>query len=161
MKLLSKVNKTIIVILEYLLAVMLALAVCFIVAQVFCRYVLGSPLNWTEQTCRFMFIWMMMLGAAIVFYRDGAMAFDMLLHTFPKKLQFVLEAIIKLLIIGFSAYYGYQAFVLASSVVGRLTSGVRVPLTLMYGSMIISNVFVVLVMVEKLILHFSKKEEQN
>lgn len=161
MKILARVNKTLITFLEYLLAFLLAVAVCFIVAQVFCRYVLGQPLDWTEQSSRYLFIWMMMLGAAIVFYRDSAMAFDMLLHTFPKGLQFWLEAFIKLLIIAFSVYYGYQAFVLASSVGSRMTSGVRIPLALMYGSMIVSNIFIVLVMVEKLILHFTDRNKEG
>lgn len=161
MKVLSRVNKTLITFLEYLLAGLLGLAVCFIVAQVFFRYVLGQPLDWTEQSSRYLFIWMMMLGAAIVFYRDSAMAFDMLLHSFPKGLRFWVEALIKILIILFSLYYGYQAFVLASSVGSRMTSGVRVPLALMYGSMIISNVFIVLVMLEKLILHFTNRNKED
>lgn len=161
MKILSQVNKTVIKFLEYLLAVLLGIAVCFIIAQVFCRYVLGHPLDWTEQSSRFLFIWMMMLGAAIVFYRDSAMAFDMLLHAFPSKLQFWLEALIKLLIILFSLYYGYQAIVLASSVGHRMTSGVRIPLALMYSSMIVSNIFVVMVMVEKFIAHFISKDKEE
>jgi len=156
LKTLAKVNKTLIKILEYVLAAMLAVAVCFIIAQVFFRYVLRSPLDWSEQSSRFLFIWMMMLGAAIVFYRDSAMAFDLLLHSFPTKLRFVMELLIKLLIVIFAVYYGYQAFVLASSVTGRLTSGVRIPLTFMYSSMIVSNVFVVLVMAEKILVHLTK-----
>lgn len=161
MKTFARVNKALITFLEYLLAFLLAVAVCFIIAQVFFRYVLGQPLAWTEQSSRYLFIWMMMLGAAIVFYRDSAMAFDMLLHTFPKGLQFWIEAFLKVLIIAFSVYYGYQAFVLASSVGSRMTSGVRVPLAVMYGSMIISNFFIVLVMIEKLILHFTDRKKEG
>lgn len=161
MKTLARISKTLIKFIEYLLAFLLALAVCFIVAQVFCRYVLGKPLDWTEQSSRYLFIWMMTLGAAVVFYRDSAMAFDMLLHAFPKRLQFYLEALIQLLIILFSLYYGYQAVVLASSVTGRFTSGVRIPLTLMYSSMVVSNVFVVIVMFEKFLLHFTKNDKEG
>lgn len=161
MKTLARINKTLIKVIEYLLAALLLIAVVFILLQVVFRYILRSPLDWTEQGSRFMFIWMMMLGAAVVFYRDSAMAFDLLLHAFSPKLRFWVEAFIKVLVIFFSVYYGYQAFVLASSVVGRYTSGVRVPLTFMYSSMIVSNVFVVLVMVEKLLLHFLKRNEEG
>lgn len=161
MKTLARINKTLIKVIEYLLAALLLIAVVFILLQVVFRYILRSPLDWTEQGSRFMFIWMMMLGAAVVFYRDSAMAFDLLLHAFSPKLRFWVEAFIKVLVIFFSVYYGYQAFALASSVVGRYTSGVRVPLTFMYSSMIVSNVFVVLVMVEKLLLHFLKRNEEG
>ena len=161
MKILSKVNKVLITFLEYLLALLLGLTVCFIIAQVLFRYVFGHPLDWTEQTSRYMFIWMMMLGAAVVFYRDSAMSFDLLLHAFPKTVSYWLEALIKVLVVVFSLYFCYQAYDLASSVAGRMTSGVRVPLSFMYSSMIVSNICVVLVMIEKLLLHFTNKKEDS
>ncbi|MGM9543313.1 MAG: TRAP transporter small permease [Candidatus Limivicinus sp.] len=161
MKTLASINKILIKAIEYLLATLLLIAVVFILLQVIFRYVLRSPLDWTEQGSRFMFIWMMMLGTAVVFYRDSAMAFDLLLHAFSPKLRFWVEAFIKALVIFFSVYYGYQAFVLASSVMGRYTSGVRVPLTFMYSSMVVSNIFVVLVMVEKLLLQLLNRNKEG
>lgn len=155
----SKINRFIVKALEWVLAVLLGISVLFILAQVIFRYILHSPLDWTEQTSRYMFIWMMMLGAAVMFYRDGAMAFDLLHERLPPRVKFWVEALIKLSIIAFSVYYGYQAFLLASKVVGRSTSGVRVPLTFMYSSMGISNVLIISVMLEKIVDHFRPKRE--
>ncbi len=162
MKTLGRVNKYLVRTLEYLIAVLLFAAVVFILLQVIFRYMLRNPIDWTEQGSRFMFIWMMMLGTAVVFYRDSAMAFDLLLDTFSPRLRFWIEAFVNTVIIFFYVYYGYQAAVLAISVIGRYTSGIRIPLTFMYSSMVISNIFVVLIMVEKLLLHFIKRgrEEQ-
>jgi TRAP-type C4-dicarboxylate transport system permease small subunit len=100
---------------------------------------------------------MMMLGTAVMFYRNSAMAFDLLLHNMPKKLRFWIEALIIMIIIAFAAYYRYQALILTIKVAGRFTSGVRVPLNFMYSSMFVSNLFVVLVMVEKFIDHLRGK----
>ena len=161
MKTLARINKIFVRIIEYALAVMLSLSVIFIFAQVIFRYVLGSPLDWTEQSSRFMFIWMMMLGVAVVLYRDSAMAFDLLLHAMNGKLRFAMEAFIKIIMLFFTIYYGYQAFVLASSVIGRYTSGVRVPLVFMYSSMVISNVCVVSVVLEKLLLQFKNRKQEG
>lgn len=154
----TKFNAMLIKILEWLLGIMLGIAVIFIILQVFFRYVLNSPLNWTEQTSRLMFIWMMMLGTAVIFYTDSAMAFDLLLHKLPKKPRFWFEALIIVVIIAFSAYFGYHSLDLAIKVLGKYTSGVRVPSTFMYSSMFISNIFVVLVMIEKLVKHFRRKD---
>ncbi len=153
----SKFNSVLIKIIEWLLALLLGVAVLFIISQVFFRYGLHSPLSWTEQTSRYLFVWMMMLGTAVMFYRNSAMAFDLLLHNMPKKLRFWIEALIIMIIIAFAAYYSYQALILTIKVAGRFTSGVRVPLNFMYSSMFVSNLFVVLVMVEKFIDHLRGK----
>ena len=108
MRILSNINRVIIKTLEWLLAAMLGVSVLFILAQVIFRYVLRSPLSWTEQTSRYMFIWMMMLGAAVLFYRDGTVAFDLMYMKFSPRVKYWLSMLIKLSIIAFSVYYGYR-----------------------------------------------------
>ena len=150
----SKFNAVLIKAIEWILAFLLGIAVLMILSQVIFRYGLHSPLSWTEQTSRYLFVWMMMLSTAVMFYRNSSMAFDLLLHSMPKKPRFWIEALIIAIVIAFAAYYGYQALILSTKVAGRFTSGVRVPLSFMYSSMFISNICVVLVMVEKFIDHF-------
>ena len=65
MNALKKINSVLIHVLEYLLALLLLVSVLLIVAQVFTRYVMHAPLGWTEQSARFLFIWMMTLGVAV------------------------------------------------------------------------------------------------
>lgn len=151
MTILSKVNSVIVKVLEYLLALLLFGSVALIVAQVFTRYVLHNPLGWTEQMARFFFIWMMMLGVAVVFYRDQAMAFDLLLHSMKDPVRYFVELFIKLVVIFFTVYYGVFALKLAIQVSGRYTSGVRVPLSFMYSSMFVSNVLTLFILLEKVI----------
>lgn len=153
MKALSKLNNVIVKFLEYLVGFLLFLSVVFITAQVFFRYVFTNPLDWTEQTSRYLFIWMMMLGVAVVFHRNSVMAFDMILHRMRDPLRYFIELLIILIVIFFTVYYAYHAYSLASQVVGRMTSGIQVPVTFMYGSMVVSNVLVLLVMIEKFLNH--------
>lgn len=148
---LAKFNAKLNTAIEWLIAILLFIATCFILAQVLFRYVLHSPLDWTEQTSRYLFIWMMMMGMPVMFYRKSAMAFDLILNSIHGLKKHVLQLFIKLLILVFSAYFGYQSMVLASKVIGRYSAGVEVPLTFMYSSMVISNVIVVLVMLEQII----------
>lgn len=157
MSILKKFNAVMIHALEYLLAFLLLASVVLIVAQVFTRYVLHAPLGWTEQSARFLFIWMMTLGVAVTLYRNSAMAFDLLLHKFHDPFRYFLELFIMLAITFFSSYYGYCAYQLVMKSQGRFTSGVRVPLPFMYSSMIISNILVVLVMIEKILEHLQDR----
>lgn len=46
--------------------VLLCTLFALIIAQVFSRYVLGSPLSWTEELARFVFIWFTFTAAAFV-----------------------------------------------------------------------------------------------
>lgn len=65
----SKVLAKIIRVIEYILMVLLAAALIIITLQVLFRYILAAPLNWSEQTARCLFIWMIMLAVPVLFYR--------------------------------------------------------------------------------------------
>jgi TRAP-type C4-dicarboxylate transport system permease small subunit len=153
---LSKFNAKLNTVIEWLIAILLFIAICFILAQVLFRYVLHSPLDWTEQTSRYLFVWMMMMGMPVMFYRKSAMAFDLILNSIHGIIRHILQLFIMLLVLAFSAYWGYHSMVLALKVIGRYSAGVEVPLTFMYLSMVISNAIVVLVMLEQIIDSFRK-----
>ena len=74
---------------EWICMAFLAVAVAIIAVQVFWRYVLGSPLAWTEEVSRYIFIWIVMLGIPIMFNRDIAICFDL----FSGKLMAIIGSI--------------------------------------------------------------------
>ena len=49
---------------EYLLVVLMVVEVVVVFAQVVTRYVFHSPLAWSEELARYMFIWLVWIGAA-------------------------------------------------------------------------------------------------
>ena len=51
--------------------------VCLILSQIFFRYVLDSPLNWTEEAARFGMLWMTGLMAPLAYRIGGFVAIDM------------------------------------------------------------------------------------
>jgi TRAP-type C4-dicarboxylate transport system permease small subunit len=52
--------------LQYLLILSIASMVFLVIAQVFMRYVMKSPLRWSEELARFSFVWMTFLGAGLL-----------------------------------------------------------------------------------------------
>ena len=62
---------------EAAVIIVLALLSTFVVAQVVCRYALGAPLTWSEELARYMQIWMVMLGSAVMMRKGGHLAIDL------------------------------------------------------------------------------------
>jgi TRAP-type C4-dicarboxylate transport system permease small subunit len=54
-----------------------------VLIQIFFRYVLKTPLTWTEEASRYSFIWTVLLGAAFAVRRREHVVMDVLFKKFP------------------------------------------------------------------------------
>lgn len=45
--------------------------------------VFGSPTMWSEEVCRYLFIWLLFLGGAQAFSKGGHLVVDVFLSAFP------------------------------------------------------------------------------
>jgi len=63
---------------------LLALMVCFILGQVFFRYVLNDAPRWTEEAARFGMLWMTGLMAPVAYRQGGFVAIDMVERALPR-----------------------------------------------------------------------------
>jgi TRAP-type C4-dicarboxylate transport system permease small subunit len=95
MKILERISDAI----EQGLGVLLLLVMFVsVLIQIFCRYVLQSPLTWTEEASRYSFIWIVLLGAAFAVRKKEHVVMEVLVKRFPASLQrsisLVLNAII-------------------------------------------------------------------
>lgn len=85
----------------------LLVAVTF--AQVIFRYLLASPLTWTEEFARYCFVWIVYLAAPIALHRGLHIGVDMLTIHLSEKTRRVLEgvneifALTVVVIIGFAS----------------------------------------------------------
>lgn len=107
----------------------LAIMVCFILSQVFFRYVMNDALNWSEEGARFLMLWMTGLIAPMAYRQGGFVAIDMA----ERALGQTLSALLTLALL-FCAmivlYYGVQlGWDNVNSLSGRGTSpSLRLPL---------------------------------
>ena len=144
---------------EIVLIVLMSGATLIVVTQVFWRYVLKSPLGWTEQVCRIAFIWMVMLGIPVIFNRGITMAFDILLDHIHGKAHFIIQVLIQILGLAFSVFYFMASTQLCLSAAGRMTSGVKVPQNLLYIAQPIAAVLLFLVLFKQLIELVQKQKK--
>ena len=75
--------------------------VAIIFYSVVMRYVFLRPPAWAEELSRFIFVWIIMLGAVLVTREQSHIEFVLLLDLLPKRLKFVLLTLIRLLMIAF------------------------------------------------------------
>ena len=69
---------------EYLLAVLLALMVLLVFAQVVSRYALHRSLSYTEELVRYFFVWSTFLGAGAALKRGRHLKLDVVVHRLPE-----------------------------------------------------------------------------
>ena len=145
-KLMSRVMKLV----ELVCMLLLGMAVTFVTLQIVFRYFLSSPLGWTEQTSRFCFIWIVMLGIPIMFYRKCEISFDFIREKMPEKLHKSVLLMFDLFAIFFCVLYFIYSISLCAHTGGRLTSGIAIPLNCLYAAQPISAILTLLVFVERI-----------
>lgn len=79
-----------------LACLMLAVAAALGVFQIFTRFVLEQPAEWSEVLIRFSLIWMVFLGIPMAFRQGAMVSVDALYRAAPKRLQRVLELVVAL-----------------------------------------------------------------
>lgn len=84
---------------RWLAAAALAIMVCFILAQVFFRYVLNDALPWPDEAARFAMLWMTGLIAPSAFRRGGFVAIDMVPRALPPAIGRALSLVLLLICI--------------------------------------------------------------
>jgi len=71
--------------LELLLCLLMAAIVIVTFSQVVFRYALEHSLSWSEETARFLFMWLTMLGAAYAFKLKSHFALEFLTKRFNEQ----------------------------------------------------------------------------
>jgi TRAP-type C4-dicarboxylate transport system permease small subunit len=117
---------------------LLAAMVCFILGQVFFRYVLNDAPRWTEEAARFGMLWMTGLMAPVAYRQGGFVAIDMVERALPR----IAAGILTLVLLALSLWVlcimwdrGLNNHVFSLSGRGTMPS-LRVPLDLFGGESI-------------------------
>lgn len=88
---------------EALLVALFLVAFCVLVAQILSRYLLPYPLAWTEELARFLFLWIVFLGAAYLFRGNNHIAITFFIDMFPRGVRIAAYVAMQLGILVFVA----------------------------------------------------------
>lgn len=128
----------------------IAAIVAITLVSVWYRYVLNSPLSWTEQVCGIVFVWITFLGAAVLYRRMLHIAVDMLVVGLPAPLQravgWVNQALV-LLLAGMMLWFGGNH---ALDNIGQTYGALEISPSTFYFAAPVCAVLLILYWVEKL-----------
>jgi TRAP-type C4-dicarboxylate transport system permease small subunit len=82
---LDRLSGVIETVLNYTVATLLVMMVVVVFGNVIFRYFLDAALAWYEEVSRFLFIWIVFLGAVIAYIKGDHLGIDVLLLYLPPK----------------------------------------------------------------------------
>ncbi|MDI7260623.1 MAG: TRAP transporter small permease [Thermodesulfobacteriota bacterium] len=88
-------------VLSLILRIFVGATVAIIFYSVVMRYVFQRPPFWVEELSRFIFIWIIMLGAVLVTREQSHIELVLFVNLLPKKWRFVLSIFTRLLMVVF------------------------------------------------------------
>jgi TRAP-type C4-dicarboxylate transport system permease small subunit len=80
--------------------------------QVFTRYVLNDPLSWTEEVARYLYVYIVFLGASAAISDRTHVGIDYFAKALPVRAQWAVSVAVNLLILaalGLLTYWGWRA----------------------------------------------------
>ncbi|MBN2285589.1 MAG: TRAP transporter small permease [Tissierellales bacterium] len=148
--LIKKVSDRLNFLVKYVTFVQLVMMTFIIVLQVFFRKVLSSSLSWSEESARYLFIWIIMLGVSIGVKEGFHVAVTIFINKLPKTSRIVSNIIFSMLL-GVMAMvmiiYGYD---LANIVAVQLSPAVRLSMYWVYLSVPVSGVLIMIHLLENI-----------
>lgn len=126
-------------------AVLLTFMTVLVLIQVFSRYILNSPVAFTEELVRYSLIWTGFIGAAYAFSTREHMSLTLIRDKFTGKAHTALLVVIDGLILLMAIFvFTIGGFKLAVSASREFSALLGIPRSLVYSMAPISGVFIVL-----------------
>lgn len=129
---------------EAAVIIVLALLSTFVVAQVVCRYALGAPLTWSEELARYMQIWMVMLGSAVMMRKGGHLAIDLVTASLPERIKKATDFIVFVSIIVFFSIVCYQGIFLTINAGRQTSQALNMPMSYVYASLPVGGALILM-----------------
>lgn len=84
-----------------IIGLLLLVIVSVTILQVIFRFAFDQPFTWTDELGRFLLIWMVFIGAAIVSFDDKHLSVEVLQERMSPKVKLISSLILRVLILGF------------------------------------------------------------
>lgn len=138
---------------DILVKLEIAAASLILVALIMCtfsgaimRYCFNSPYTWEEEFQLACMVWITFLGAPAAFHTKSHVAIEILVDTFPRKLQQIMDILIAIAMWAILLYFFFRSidFVTVIAGTGRSTPMLKVPYALIYGIAPVSAVLMLI-----------------
>jgi TRAP-type C4-dicarboxylate transport system permease small subunit len=121
-----------------------------VTAGVVWRYVLDSPLFWSEEVARYLFIWLVFINAASVYGQGREVKVRILCESFSPVPRFCIELLARIITLLFIVITAYLGIILAIKAGAQMAESIPMTMTYIYISISIGGILIALFTVEKI-----------
>lgn len=130
--------------------------------QVVNRYIFGTTFEWTEELARFLFVWVVFLGSALIMGESGHLAVQLL----PSKLEgtaagLALEVFVNLCSYAFTMLLLVQGAKMTSVMTFQMAPGLGISMSIVYSIIPISAFLMLLYLLKDTVKIIKKIREHR
>lgn len=126
--------------------------------QVFFRFVIYVPFPWSEESARYLMIWMGMVGAATAMRHGRHIGVTILIERLPPKASRLLAPFVALLMVGFLAVMAKEGFRLAVKNMAQHSPAMDLPMLIPYLAIPVGGALMILEILASLLQEFFPTE---
>ena len=134
-----------------ILGAIMAVIVAITVAAVWWRYVLNSPIAWTEQVSNMLFVWTVFLGSAVLYREKLHIGVDMFVNMLPARFSGIAFWAIEIANLVFIVVLFVYGLKLSIDVLPQTTGALDISPAFYYFSAPVSCGLMILFFIEKIV----------
>lgn len=128
--------------------------VVFAFLQVISRFIFNFSIAWTEELCRYLFVWMVFLGAGIGVLQRKHIAVDIVPNLVPDRYRKYYNVLLDLMIIAFCLLLIRYGAVFASKAMRQRSPAMQIPLGYVYYGIILGGAVMLINAVRSMLSSF-------
>jgi len=131
---------------EIVLVAMLAVMVILVFLQVVMRYLFDASLSWSEEVSRYLFLWIIWMGAGLATKKNSHICLDFVTKRLPLKGQRAADFLKGIIWLAFAVFLAYISWKLTYLLFARnqLSAALRIPMGFAYASIPVGITLMVL-----------------
>lgn len=148
---------------EVILCILLTVLVCVSGLQVVARYLFNNSLTWSEELCRYLYVWTGFITISFVIKRGTIIKIDTAVMFLPEKIRKVLDVITTLISIAVVSVLFQNSLMIVQKAMasGQTSAAMKLPMWIVYMGPVVGFLLAIIRLAEHLIFTFVKKKEES
>lgn len=133
---------------KYFLGITVAIMVIVMTYQVILRYCFSAANSWSEELARYLFIYDVMIAAAIATRRNSHLQVDFLINLLKPKVKYIFTIVATIAGIVFLGFLFNYSLTLCHTAANNISAGLKISMSIPYACMPIGAVLMILTSLE-------------
>lgn len=139
---------------ECIIVVIFLLMVCIGGLQTFSRYVLQHSLSWSEESQKFLHIWLVFLAIPLAYKHGMHIGMNVLFDKMPRKVQFLIKILIDFLWCGWGVVMMFYTLRIIKVARMQISPGLGLRMDWVYYCIFIGGAYLSFMALRKICSHF-------